>query len=304
MKNIKFILSIIITFLILYFIFNKIDFREVWSVFLGSNKYLLLASFLFVFLIHPFAVFRWKLILKILGYNVDFKGLLNIYLANLPISKITPASSGDFLRSVHLRGVVPLSKGMGLVFFEIVIDILFLALSAVIGGLILGNYIAVLIGFCVIFGFMIFMFIINKIIIYFPEKYKIKINNFLNVFYLVYKNPKDFFAVLGISLLTLIILLTYFKFSFFIFGEKINFLVIFTFYPLVNFFSLIPVSVYGIGIRESSMLYFFSQFVSGKSILAVSLVYSFLGAILIPLICFPFTYKLVLKYVNNIKKYE
>jgi uncharacterized membrane protein YbhN (UPF0104 family) len=66
---------------------------------------------------------------------------------------------------------------------------------------------------------------------------------------------------------------------------------IFSIQPIVNFICLLPITIAGIGTRESAMLFFYNGLAENSQILSVALLYSFIVSIVIPLACLPFTRK-------------
>ncbi|HAM88659.1 MAG: hypothetical protein US83_C0003G0101 [Candidatus Falkowbacteria bacterium GW2011_GWC2_38_22] len=300
-KKIKFIISIFLSFLILYFVFSKFDFGEIKTVFIESKKLVLLLSILLLFSLHPLFVLRWKIGLSLLGFNGKYRDVFMVYLANLPIAKISPAYSGDFVRALYFKDKIEIGKSMGLVFMEVVADVLALATAALVGGIIFGAKLPIIIGVSIIISIICFFLFIDLINNKIPKNFKNKIDNFFTIFSLINKNQKVKIRFIALTLLMIFILLLYIKISFLAFGENVPILMIFAYYPVVNFISLAPVTLWGIGVRETAMVYFFGKLISENSALAVGLTFSSMGAVFFPLLSLPFFILMFnkIKLLNN-----
>lgn len=126
-KTISYLLPFIIGLGLLYFVFNKIDFIEVWEVFLQADYRLVVLALIFSFLSHVLRGARWIPLLKPLGktpslYNTTIAVLLG-YVTNLVFPR-----AGEVARVVSLQKSenIDFEKSLGTVVAERVIDLLVL----------------------------------------------------------------------------------------------------------------------------------------------------------------------------------
>ncbi len=81
------------------------------------------------------------------------------------------------------------------------------------------------------------------------------------------------------------------------FGDtSISLLDVMTIQPIVTFVSLIPISLWGIGVRESTMVFLYGNSAAAPVILSVGFTYSIVGSLILPLICIPFTYSVIREF--------
>lgn len=293
MKRIKFLLPILAATLILSVLFSRIDIGETYKVFDGSNKLLLLLSPLMLLTAHAVSAFRWKIILRMLGGEVNFKTILRLYLANIPITKILPLSSGDFMRVYYLKGKVPMAKHAGGIFLGMLGDVALLAILAMVGGVLLGEKVAYLSGITtllLIITLYALTFIIGRNV---PLKLRDKVQNFIFAFDALVKQSRFVYPIMASTVLNWFLVLIYIKLTFLAFNFNMPFLSIVAFVPIVTLVSFLPITVWGVGTRETAMLILFSGLAPGPVILAVGVTYSFIGAMLLPLLLVPLTYKTI-----------
>ena len=67
---------------------------------------------------------KWQSVLSAMDYQISFKESFCIVMGALPVSVITPARSGDLIRSYYLKNKIPMSQTIGAVVAERIIDIL------------------------------------------------------------------------------------------------------------------------------------------------------------------------------------
>jgi glycosyltransferase 2 family protein len=304
LRIIKFLAPLTITILILYFLFSRINREEIKNVFLQSHKLIFILAVLIFFLPTFISALRWKTIMKITGYDINYKTALAVYLTNIPIAKISPLNSGDFARAFYFRNTIPISKNLGVIFLENVLDFMFVSFLVVVGGLVLKIKMAAIIGAVIFLLGLSFLFFITKIKPNIREDWKIKLENFRDIFKIFLKSPSSFLLVIFYSLLSLTLILICFKLLFLSFGLNLSFLKIIITQPIAIFFGLVPITLSGMGIRESVMVYLYRQFAPVSSIVAVGLSYSFLAAILLPLLCLPFLFKILWKQTAKNQNYQ
>lgn len=290
MKNLKIIFTLAITIVILFVLFSKIDLKNIKDIFQTSNKSLLILTILILFFSPLIAVLRWKIILNLLGLKVNFSDAAKTYLANYPISKITPANSGDILRAFYFKDKLPASKQLGGVLAERMFDIATLSLLSLIGAAIMHLGTIAWLNIAILAGIAVFFIFAPKLKINLGSKWNERLNNFFYFFKILLKNPKPLLLIVIITVIIWLNVLIHIKLSFLALNADVPFISIASIQPVAIFVGLLPLTFAGIGAREPAMIFLYSKLVATPTILAVGLVYSFVAQILITVFCLPFTY--------------
>jgi len=290
MKYLRTIIALLITIAILIFLFSKIDINHLKEIFNSSNKWLLILTSAILILSMLLPAARWKTILGLLGLKIKYFDALKIYLANYPLAKITPANSGDAVRAFYLRDKLTASKQLGGVVAERLLDIALLALLSIIGSFVIGLYPIAYINLAIILAIIAFFLFAPKIKMRLNGKWNDRMENFFSFFKILRQNPKTFLYLILNTLFIWFTVLVHIKLSFLAFGTNVSFLSIISIQPVVIFIGLLPITLAGLGTREPAMILLFSKFAPAVTSLAVGLVYSFVGQILISIICLPFSY--------------
>lgn len=288
-KTTRFLIPFIITLVIIFFLFSKINYQETIAIFSKTDKPLIILAILIIFLTMPVSALRWKTLIKSAGYEVSYKTVFINFLSNVPFAKIIPANIGDLGRAVHLKKEVPISVNMGIILLENFLDILILIIFMLISGLIFKIKTAAIISLIALFFIaliIILSFFALKINL-FNEKWKEKITNFIKILADLPKKPFLFYSSIVYSILSCALILICFKIIFYALNINVPFLYIFANQPTIIFLGLAPITISGIGIRESMMLIAYQSIAASPIILTAGLIYSFSAAILLPLICLP-----------------
>ncbi len=293
MKKIKFLLPVLAAILILFVLFSRIDIGEIREVFNESNKPLLALSPLILLLAHVVSALRWKIILRMLGRDIGLKTIIRLYLANIPVTKIVPLYGGDFMRAYYLKDKVPVAKHAGGIFLGMVLDVAALATLAILGGLVIEKEMVYFSGLAIITVLILFYYlalIFKKSV---PPAFRGKFENFLYAFNTLIRHPRMMFLIIMPTFVAWFLVMLYIKLTFLAFDVNMPLLPIIALQPLVTLVSLLPITVWGVGTRETAMLILFSALAPGTVILAVGVTYSFVGAVLLPLLFVPLTYKII-----------
>ena len=304
-KKIRIFIAPAITLLALYIIFKNLDILSVLDIVKNSNKLvLILSSLITLVFVTIFLSCRLKETMAILGYNLRFKEALKIYLAILPASKLSPANTGDFIRSYYFKDRVLPSVSAGGVFFERIVDILIISLMAMISGALLWLKLPFLLGIAGIMVTLIFFFLLKKGLFIknngIGRKGKIaeKLFNISVVFNASLKNKLATIKIFIYTALSWLTATLYIKSIFYAFGSNISLLHITAFQPLVSYTSLIP-TISGVGVRESAMLFFYGGVAPAPIILSVGLIFSFFNIVLLPLTGLPLMHRIIKNTKNG-----
>ena len=282
-----------ITLFIFYLLFTRIDFFTVLDILKKvSIWYLLLAFLLLTILPTVMLALRWQEILKSMSYRVSFPRCFFIVIGIWPLATVSPSKSGDLLRAYSLKNDISASKVAGSVLTERALDIFSLAMFSLVGSIIFRNQEIFIIAIIILTA-IVLAFIVVNLGIRFPIKksWQDKLDNLLLSLRTL---------VQGKRALALILLLTFGKWFVSILQTKLFFQAIdvqvpllftATALPIAIFVGLIPITLSGMGTRDSAIVFFFSGYASSSQSLAVGILYSFFGYWLLSIIGLPFMQK-------------
>jgi hypothetical protein len=251
----------------------------------------LFLAFLIILLAPLFSAKKWQSVLRAMDYSLSFKNSFKMIMASFPLSAITPSKSGDLVRAYYLKDALPPARTAGAVLTERLTDILVLAVYSFCGALFLKNFLILGLSSAVILLVPCFIWSAGKIRLPWA-KWQEKIDNFLFVSKIILAHPKKFLFVLLYSLILWLVPIFEAKLLFLAFGVSVSWLYIVAAFPITIFIGLLPITIAGMGTRDSAIIYFFSSWAEPGVCLAVGLAYSLLGYWLLALLGLPFMGKL------------
>lgn len=244
----------------------------------------------------PLSALRWYFILWSSGHRIAFRKTFMIIMASGPLS-ILPGRLGDLARSYPLRQQIPPTRSIATIIFEKVIDITVLLFFTALGFFIIHSYIYATIA--LIFGLSTFpgLFITKKFSSRLGLNFKIleKINHAFGILEQALRYKK--ILALGIlsSALNWFLSIVQVYFLYMAFGALVSIPVILTYLPLTIFVGLLPISIAGIGTRDSAMIAFFNGYATSSQTVAMGLGYSLLSYGLFAILGIPFFINYFLK---------
>jgi uncharacterized protein (TIRG00374 family) len=258
MKKIILIIKVIVTIFLLLFIFKRFDFSRFLKILSDADLIYFIYALLFVPIILLIRGLKWKLLLNNVNINIDFKTSFKSVVGGLAIGIITPGRVGEVSRSVFIKTNKKIEIS-GLVLVDRVIDLFAILLFSLYGVYTIISIKSLSI-FTTLIVFFIFLFLFSKKIRRFissigkdhKSKFIKKINQFLNLYGNVEK--KTIICVIFLSLF--MYLLTFFQFYFLVKAfSDIELLVALKTSPLIQFMSVIPITLFGLGLREGTAIY-------------------------------------------------
>lgn len=258
-----------------------IDFHSLWSL---SPHYLLLA----VLVTLPFpllSTLRWYYVLKGMGINIPFSRALRLIMGAWPLS-ILPGRLGDFAKIF----AVPATKELviGSIIFEKVVDILVLAIFSILGLLWLGNAEWALYLTIATLLLIILIASAHNFSALVPLKFKTKLTDLYAVSARLIANKKTLLKVVGASAANWGLSFLQVYFLFLATGATVGLLAILAYLPLGIFIGLLPITIAGMGTRDSAIISLFAGLATAQQSLAVGIWYSLLGYWLFALVGLPF----------------
>lgn len=288
-KNFLWLISLLITILLLLAIFRKVDYVQVFAYWKQARPFPLLLVLVVSFFSNCWlASFKWKLILTRLGLPISWKEAFLIKMGSGPLKSILPFRSGEAARVVYLKRKYNFSiiKATASIFIELFFNILIILLFIALGGIIFrirtGWFLYFL---ALIMGGVILIILV--VLLPSPQKWikhllgKIsnsKIRGSFETFFTLHRYFPYPLIVL-IFVYSLIIqtgkLLTFYLINL-SFDLTLPPEAYFVFLPLSILISTIPITILGIGLREGSLTTLISEFclIAPTSVLGSALLFS------------------------------
>jgi len=265
----------LIGIILLLYILATMDLSGIAQIFLSLNPLFVFASLFTIFPVLLLVNVQWQLLLKKQHINVRFfSSFKNIFIGFF-YGFITPAGIGSYLRAIYLKkeSNAPIPKCVSNIVTLSTIDILTLLLWGAIATLFVSRrYPYLLIAIILIFCFFLFLlvFFLRKRTSYFLFSRIIK----TRVFQVLQKTIDDPLESFYEDLprfrdLLLPAILSFCGWFFFyaefyvisrFFSVDVPFWSVIFIYAIANVIATIPISIYGLGTREATLLSLFSLY--------------------------------------------
>ena len=268
-------ISISIVMLVLLFKITKIDTASLLQHLKTADKRLLSLAFVTYFLTYVLCLFRWRMLLKGAGIDLPLRRLIISFSGGTFFSIFLPSTiGGDFMRSADLAVYTKKTKEViATVFLDRLsgyIGLVILVLLSLLFGWKLVEDSSVIISIAVITGLLVSILLVlfnnflylkitgllnagkagrireairrlhHEIYIFRHQK-KIILNNLILSFIVQAVTPLTFFLI-ALSL-----------------GIKVKIIYFFVFLPIIGAITLLPISIGGLGLRETSTVFYFSK---------------------------------------------
>ena len=291
-KVLKELIKIAITVLIFFILFRRIPFHDVVSTLQGSKpQYFIIAGVLF-FLYYFFFSSRWKTLLNAIGIKISEEKAYIYIIISFFFNNILPSAVGmDAVRSIYAGGKEKFSGAFASSIMERALGmsaILFIGLFSIFrrieNGLIL---------FLIYLGLILLIFILYLVLTGIKFKWlknfilKIKFLNLgeeIRKFYRALKEYRDKRRVIVIGFLLSMCVQMMIVFINYMIVKGLNLDIsifhLITYLPLITIVSLIPITINGLGLRESAyVLLFNAAGLPGNQSLSLSLMFYFISVI-------------------------
>jgi uncharacterized protein (TIRG00374 family) len=288
----RFCISIIL--LVALFFFKDINVKELLFDIKTADKLLLFLAFVVFFLVYFLGLLRWYMLLKAADVRIPFKRVFTSFCGGVFFSCLLPSSiGGDLVRSIDLSKYTQKPK-------EVVATVLLDRLSGCVGLVIvmlvalicgwdlLGQNTAVLVSITLISGIMAVLLLVlfNKFIftrinklLHFPNAGRIRegLRNLFHELHYFRKHRKVLFYNLIISIIIQAIGPVVFYVTALSLGLRgMNPVYFFVFIPIIGAITLLPISIGGLGIRESmAALFLPAAGIAARDAAAFALINSF-----------------------------
>ncbi len=279
-KNYRFI-SILLVILIFWYLFNFIDWKKFFNVFVEAKISIFILGLFFSFLWPLISALRWQKILIRFNFNIKFIESLKITLFAFSANLFAPAKSGDLVKIFAHKNIRNKSSLFSGIISDRISDLLVLSILTFIGGIYLKNNLGIII------GTLIFVVILSLILLNLLLKHKFK-NRFIKKIRIIFYNGLNFYSNFSKNIL-IIIFLSFINWTlasiqiwvfFLAFGGNVPLLIVISLFPISVILSLMPLTPSGLGVREVSFVYLFMLYSDPQVNLAVSISYFVTNSIL------------------------
>jgi uncharacterized membrane protein YbhN (UPF0104 family) len=267
----------VVTAGIFWLLFRRIDFGQVVRTLRSADVGLLLLAASFTALFPVFSALRWRRMLRALGHEVSFRDCFNMIMAAWPMGTITPSKSGDLMKAYYLKNRVPVTLVLGSVLAERIVDVLVLLALAVAGCLVFGRLALAGIAGAALAGGLGSIALLLRCRLPVPARFRDKVEPMLRSLRLLGGSPR---------LLGLVVLYTVANWSASIgqmvvcyraLGTPVPVLFAAGALPLAIFVGLLPITLSGMGTRDSAIIVLFAPYAPENVSLGVGLLYSLMG---------------------------
>ncbi len=289
MKSKKRLLLLLFTIVIVSILIMSVDAEVAIEALKGANWWYIVAAALVTLMFPLLCAIRWNLIVLQMGRNLGVWESFKIVMAAWPLGTITPAKSGDLIKVLFLKKILPYSKTTGVILAERLMDVVSLCVYSVIGGILYGFEQAVLFSGTILVGVAVFFVLsTSSMIKYVPQKWRTLVENVLDASKRMCLHWRTFILIAIVSLFNWY--LSFFQVWLCYLAFHVSVPMSFTIgaFPLCIFIGLIPVTISGMGTRDSAIIYLFKDYAPYEINLAVGLFYSLFGYWILSLMGIPF----------------
>ena len=297
-KYAKLATPILIGAALLWFLLSLVDLRAVRESLLNVSVAKLVPFIIVLYSVHLVATYRWQCGLAFVGVHIPYRDLLRFFLANLPITKLLPLYSGDFVRSLYIKEHASLTRGSGIVLFESLLDVVVLLLLVFVGSLFSNRWEFAAVSVSVLAGAFTALFIVDRVRI--PHRYLRPVYELIDTLGTLYRRPAFVLKIAGLTLLMWLGTLSFTYGAFLALGVSVTWSTVIMLQPLATLIALLPVSVGGAGTREAAMLVLYAGMIDAAAVVSAGLLYTLLAIIVLPLLCVPLSIHEMRKLTNKI----
>lgn len=234
-------------------LFYSIDINRLTHSFEFVSLEWILVSFFTSIIAVVFSSAKFYFFVQANGMYVSLRKCMEAVMAAVVLNVILPAKGGDLVKGYYLDNY-NYSKFLGVTTIERIFDILTLSVLSLIGSLLIGSQLYFIISFSLIV-FCLLIFFIGPFTIRKLKLSPVKKNKFLHAFHCIHKKPIKVLSALacsaGVWCSSISIMITNLKSV----GLDVNLLKVFSVWPLALFVGILPLSVSGIGTRDTAFIY-------------------------------------------------
>ncbi len=302
-QRLTFIIKMLISGSLLFLLYHKVDFKNIFSIISSINIYMLVVLFALLFFNTAISTLKWKILLLADDIHIPFISLLSSYIIASFFNIFLPSNiGGDAYRVVD---IAKQSSRPVHTFASVFIDRLsgFLALAIMgfvfplAGHSLLANNRVLFVPLVVFVAIVVMIWLLynQKILLWGLKitriekigKIKKLTNQFLDSINAYKQKPGVIPKIMGVSFVFQFTVITFVYLLSTTIGFNIPFIYFCMFVPLISLLEAIPASIYGVGFRDAGYVLFFTQMgrtredalVMTMLYVAVTLLYAMIGGI-------------------------
>jgi uncharacterized membrane protein YbhN (UPF0104 family) len=283
------LLLLAFTSFVLFVLFHRIDLNRVVALLRAVPASIWLVATLLTLSFPVMSAVRWHLILRTTGFDVSIARCLLIIVGLWPISSVSPSKSGDLLKAVSLRHQIEPMVVAGSVLTERMLDLFLLAVFALVGGLFFHDSRIVLVAAMVLGGVVAITMIAHlNIDLPIGSRSHSRLKGLLHSIRALSAQPVTLSIILTLTAANWFASIVQTKLLFSGVGASVPLGFTAAALPVALFAGLLPITLAGMGTRDSAIVLLFGNFASSSQALAVGLLYSFFGYWLLAVVGIPF----------------
>ncbi len=223
------------------------------------------------------SAFRFRRVLGALGHEVSFRRCFDSIMAAWPLGTVTPSKTGDFFKAWYLRDEVPVPRVLGSVLAERLLDVLVLLLLATLGMAAYAKYsFAAVTGGAFLVG-IASVAVLARVSLPVPDKWRAKLDGLLASLRLLARSPQLLAEVSVFTAANWLASVAQLLLFYLALDVSIPPLYAVGALPLAIFVGLLPVTLSGMGTRDSALIFLFAPYASAETTFGVGLLYGLCG---------------------------
>jgi uncharacterized membrane protein YbhN (UPF0104 family) len=267
----------IVTAIVFYLIFRNVPFGEVLARLRGAHPMPLVVGGLLTVTFPIFSALRMKAVLGGIGRKIDLSTSFAIVMSGFTFSTFTPSKGGDLARAWFLRGRAPVSSVLGSVLAERLLDVLTLLAFCLAGSLVYGWRILAIASAVLLGAGLVGTVLLLSVRLPIPAKLRPKVERLLESLRVLLRTPGLLAWVLCLTLgnwLASVVQAWLFYVSL---GAAVPVARVLAALPAAIFVGLVPITVAGMGTRDTALIRLMSGLAAPEISLGVAMLYSLFG---------------------------
>ncbi len=284
----RWILLAVVTVAVFVLLGTGLDYSEVWSVLKDADPVLLGVGVLLTATFPVFSALRWQRMLRGLGYELGLGRAVQLIMAAWPMGTLTPSKAGDVVKAYFLKDEIPVRTVLGSVVAERALDVLVLLGMALFGCVLFQRWeLAALAGAGFVFGIGV-LFLLLRARLPIPAKIGQKLEPVLDAVRATLSSPGLLAQIVFWTVCNWMASVVQVVVCYKALGVDVPLLMTTGAVPLAIFVGLLPVTLSGMGTRDSAFIFLFQAYAPAEVSLGVGLLYSLYGYWLPAVVGLPF----------------
>lgn len=266
------------TFLVFYLLFHRIDLIQVLNLLTGIAWPIWIISASITLSFPLFSAVRWKAILSTMDHEIPFVRALLIIVGIWPISSVSPSKSGDLLKAYSLRRDMKPVVVIGSVLIERAFDLLVLSTLAMVGGIYFQEYRITIVAIMVLIALITCILLVRlNISLPIGRKFQSQLRDLNISLNSLWHKPRVTLLILFFTMVNWFASVLQTQILFRGVGVEVSLGFTAAALPIAILAGLFPISIGGMGTRDTAIVILFAAQASASQALAVGLLYSFFG---------------------------